>query len=87
MVRPPTDLDTVNQPFAPHPYVIVAAPNASAGGRAENPIPLKRLMREPFVVREKASDTWHSMEEGFGGDSAASTSRWKSAAPKPSSRR
>jgi hypothetical protein len=25
-------------------------------------------MREPFVVREKGSDTWHSMEEGFGGD-------------------
>ena len=26
MVRPPTDLDTVHQPFAPHPYVIVAPP-------------------------------------------------------------
>ena len=25
MVRPPTDMDTLNQPFAPHPYVIVAA--------------------------------------------------------------
>jgi DNA-binding transcriptional LysR family regulator len=25
-------------------------------------------MREPFVVREKGSDTWNSMEEGFGGD-------------------
>ena len=24
------------------------------------------LMREPFVVREKGSDTWKSMEEGFG---------------------
>jgi len=66
MVRPPTDLDTVNQPFAPHPYVIVAAPNHPLVGVPR--IPLKRLMREPFVVREKASDTWHSMEEGFGGD-------------------
>src|SRR5262245_44401301 len=27
MVRPPTDMDTVAQPFAPHPYVIVAPPN------------------------------------------------------------
>ena len=25
-------------------------------------------MREPFIVREKGSDTWNSMEEGFGGD-------------------
>ena len=66
MVRPPTDLDTVNQPFAPHPYVIVAAPGHPLAG--EKRIPMTRLMREPFVVREKASDTWHSMEEGFGGD-------------------
>jgi DNA-binding transcriptional LysR family regulator len=66
MVRPPTDLDTVNQPFAPHPYVIVAAPNHPLVGVPR--IPVSRLMREPFVVREKASDTWHSMEEGFGGD-------------------
>ena len=64
MVRPPTDLDTVNQPFAPHPYVIVAPPTHPLVGVAG--IPLKRLMREPFVVREKASDTWHSMEDGFG---------------------
>lgn len=66
MVRPPTDLDTVNQPFAPHPYVIVAAPGHPLVGVKK--IPLQRLMREPFVVREKASDTWHSMEDGFGGD-------------------
>jgi len=66
MVRPPTGLDTINQPFAPHPYVIVAAPNHPLVGVPR--IPVKRLMREPFVVREKASDTWHSMEEGFGGD-------------------
>lgn len=66
MVRPPTDLDTVNQPFAPHPYVIVAAPKHPLVGVKK--IPLERLMHEPFVVREKASDTWHSMEDGFGGD-------------------
>ena len=66
MLRPPTDLDTVNQPFAPHPYVIVAAPGHPLVGVKK--IPLQRLMREPFVVREKASDTWHSMEDGFGGD-------------------
>jgi DNA-binding transcriptional LysR family regulator len=64
MVRPPTDLDTSNQAFAPHPYVIVAPPTHPLVGVPG--IPLKRLMREPFVVRERASDTWHSMEDGFG---------------------
>lgn len=66
MVRPPTNLDTANQPFAPHPYVIVAAPNHPLVGTKQ--IPLATLVREPFVVREKGSDTWNSMEEGFGGD-------------------
>jgi len=64
MVRPPTDLDTLNQPFAPHPYVIIATPTHPLVG--VKGVPLKRLIREPFVVRERASDTWHSMEEGFG---------------------
>ena len=69
MVRPPTDLETVNQPFAPHPYVIVAAPSHPLVG--QRGIALARLMREPFVVRERGSDTWNSMEEGFGGDLGA----------------
>ena len=64
MVRPPTDLDTINQPFAPHPYVIVAAPSHPLAG--ERGITMARLMREPFVVREKGSDTRNSMDEGFG---------------------
>jgi DNA-binding transcriptional LysR family regulator len=65
MVRPPIDLDTTNVAFAPHPYVIVAAPGHALAGRKR--IPVSRLAREPFVVREKGSDTWTSMEEGFGG--------------------
>jgi LysR family transcriptional regulator, low CO2-responsive transcriptional regulator len=64
MVRPPLDMDTENEPFAPHPYVIVAAPDHPLAARKR--IPVSRLAREPFVVREKGSDTWHSMEEGFG---------------------
>ncbi len=64
MVRPPEGVDMVCESFAPHPYVIVAAPtHALAGARA---IPLQRIVREPFVVREKGSDTWNSMEDGFG---------------------
>jgi DNA-binding transcriptional LysR family regulator len=64
MVRPPDRLDTHNEAFAPHPYVIVAAPGHPLAGRRQ--IPMAELMREPFVVREKGSDTWHSMQEAFG---------------------
>jgi LysR family transcriptional regulator, low CO2-responsive transcriptional regulator len=66
MVRPPTDLDTVNRPFAPHPYVIVAPPGHPLVGTKN--IPAATLLREPFIVREKGSDNWNSMLEGFGGD-------------------
>ena len=64
MVRPPTDLDTTNVPFAPHPYVVIAAPNHPLAGKKR--IPFARLMRESFIVREKGSDTWNSMMEAFG---------------------
>ncbi len=64
MVRPPADLDTVNEPFAPHPYVIVAPPDHPLAGRKR--VPVSRLAREPFVVRETGSDTWNSMAEAFG---------------------
>ncbi|MFI5446392.1 LysR family transcriptional regulator [Polaromonas sp. UC242_47] len=64
MVRPPLDMDTEHEPFAPHPYVVVAAPDHPLATKKR--IPLSRLVREPFVVREKGSDTWSSMEEGFG---------------------
>jgi DNA-binding transcriptional LysR family regulator len=66
MVRPPEDEDTVAEPFAPHPYVIVAAPTHPLARTAR--IPVYRIVREPFVVREKGSDTWNSMVEGFGGN-------------------
>jgi DNA-binding transcriptional LysR family regulator len=64
MVRPPHNSDTVHEAFAPHPYVIVASPGHPLA--KERNIPMERLMREQFVVREKGSDTWASMEEGFG---------------------
>jgi DNA-binding transcriptional LysR family regulator len=63
MVRPPHDMDTMNESFAPHPYVIVAAPDHPLAGKKR--IPLEVIVREPFVVREKGSDTWNSMKEGF----------------------
>ncbi|KXV03369.1 transcriptional regulator [Caballeronia megalochromosomata] len=65
MVRPPRDMDTVNVSFAPHPYVIVAPPDHPLVGRRN--MPLEALEDEPFIVRERGSDTWNSMEEGFAG--------------------
>ena len=64
MVRPPLDADADSVPFAPHPYVIVAPPDHPLVGRKR--VPMATLLREDFVVREKGSDTWKSMEEGFG---------------------
>jgi DNA-binding transcriptional LysR family regulator len=63
MVRPPSDADVVALPFAPHPYVVVAAPTHPLATARR--IPRAMLMREAFIVREKGSDTWKSMEEGF----------------------
>jgi DNA-binding transcriptional LysR family regulator len=64
MVRPPHEPEMIAEPFAPHPYVIVAAPTHALVG--ETGIRIERLLREPFVVREKGSDTWQSMQEGLG---------------------
>jgi DNA-binding transcriptional LysR family regulator len=66
MVRPPSDLDTLNEPFAPHPYVVVAPPSHPMTLRRS--IPPEEVMRQPFVVRERGSDTWRSMQDGFGED-------------------
>jgi DNA-binding transcriptional LysR family regulator len=64
MVRPPQDADTLHEAFAPHPYVVVAPPGHPLATGAR--IPLSRLVREPFVVRETGSDTWQAMVDGFG---------------------
>ncbi len=64
MVRPPQDADTLHEAFAPHPYVIVAPARHPLA--RELRLPLSRVVREPFVVREKGSDTWQSMVEGLG---------------------
>jgi DNA-binding transcriptional LysR family regulator len=64
MARPPADDEMVSEPFAPHPYVIVAAPSHPLAGRQH--IDMRRIVREPFVVRERGSDTWQSMQEAFG---------------------
>jgi DNA-binding transcriptional LysR family regulator len=65
MVRPPHEMDATNEPFAPHPYVIVAAPSHPLAHKRN--IKMSQLANEAFIVRERGSDTWNSMEEGFAG--------------------
>ncbi len=64
MVRPPADGDMVAESFAPHPYVIVAAPGHPLAGQRS--VSRARLMAEPFLVREQGSDTWNSMRDSLG---------------------
>jgi DNA-binding transcriptional LysR family regulator len=65
MVRPPSGEDVVCEPFAPHPFVIIAAPEHPLA--AKKRIPLEVLAREPFIVREEGSNTRHQMNEAFRG--------------------
>jgi LysR family transcriptional regulator, low CO2-responsive transcriptional regulator len=65
MVRPPTAPDMVCEAFAPHPYVFVASPHHALAQQKN--IPLSRIAKEAFIVRERGSDTWNSMEECFAG--------------------
>jgi len=64
MVRPPEELDTIAESFAPHPYVIVAPPDHPLVRRRR--IPVADLLEQPFLMRERGSDTWNSMREAFG---------------------
>ena len=64
MVRPPDGAETVAEPFSPHAYVIVAAPDHPLA--IVRDIPFERLFRERFIVREAGSDTWNSMRDAFG---------------------
>jgi LysR family transcriptional regulator, low CO2-responsive transcriptional regulator len=64
MVRPPEDMDSVSEPFSPHPYVIVATANHPLAHKRR--IPVDVILREPFLVRERGSDTRASMTECFG---------------------
>jgi DNA-binding transcriptional LysR family regulator len=66
MVRPPDDSETEHAAFAPHAYVIVAAPGHPLVG--QRAISRERLLQEPFIVREPGSDTYRSMQDAFGPD-------------------
>jgi DNA-binding transcriptional LysR family regulator len=63
MGRPPRELDTTAEPFARHPFVIIASPEHPLTRRRH--IPLKSLTRESFIIREQGSGTRASMEHVF----------------------
>jgi LysR family transcriptional regulator, low CO2-responsive transcriptional regulator len=64
MGTPPKRLDTIAEPFARHPLVVIAAPGHPLAGRKR--IPLKALEKETFLVREPGSGTRSAMERFFG---------------------
>ena len=64
MGRVPDAPDLVGEPFARHPFLIIARPDHPLARRRA--IPLATLVHEPFVEREEASDTWRTMVKVLG---------------------
>ncbi len=63
MGRPPREIETVAEPFAKHPLVIIAAPSHPLARKRR--IPLEKLKGENFLIREEGSGTRASMERVF----------------------
>ena len=63
MGRPPRELDTIAEPFAQHPLVIIAAPDHPLARKRR--IQLKELAAENFLIREDGSGTRASLEHVF----------------------
>jgi len=63
MGRPPRELETLAEPFAKHPFVVIASPDHALAKVRH--IPLKRLSTEKFLIREEGSGTRASMEHVF----------------------
>jgi len=63
MGRSPESLDTVAEPFAQNPHVIIAAPSHRLAGVQR--VPVEMLAGESFIVREPGSGTRQAMEQFF----------------------
>jgi LysR family transcriptional regulator, low CO2-responsive transcriptional regulator len=63
MGRPPRELETTAEPFAKHPFAIIASPAHPLASRRR--IRLAQLATENFVIREEGSGTRASMEHVF----------------------
>lgn len=64
MGRPPRELETVAEPFAKHPLVLIASPTHPLATKRR--IRLNQLEAEHFLIREEGSGTRASMERVFG---------------------
>jgi len=63
MGRPPQALETVADAFAPHPFVVIAAPGHPLARRRR--LPVAALAVESFLVREPGSGTRSAMQRFF----------------------
>jgi DNA-binding transcriptional LysR family regulator len=63
MGRPPDDIETSAESFAPHPHVVVAPPGHRLCGRRG--VGVKELAGETFISREQGSGTRSAMERFF----------------------
>jgi len=63
MGRPPREIETVAEPFAKHPLIIIAAPSHPLAGKRR--VPLKKLEGENLLIREEGSGTRASLERVF----------------------
>jgi LysR family transcriptional regulator, low CO2-responsive transcriptional regulator len=63
MGRPPRELETVAEPFAKHPLVLIASPRHPLASKRR--IKLSQLSTESFIIREEGSGTRASMERVF----------------------
>ncbi|BBP44116.1 LysR family transcriptional regulator [Thiosulfativibrio zosterae] len=59
---PPTHLDLTSVPFAPNPLCIIAHKNHPLAGQK---VTLKRLAKEPFLMREEGSGIRSAIEDLF----------------------
>lgn len=65
--QPPEDIDIVATPIMDNPIIVLAAPDHPLAG-AKN-IPLERIAKEPWLMREKGSGTRNAIERMFAGQS------------------
>jgi DNA-binding transcriptional LysR family regulator len=63
MGQPPGEIGTTATAFAPHPLVVVAAPDHPLARRRK--VPLSALAEETFLVREPGSGTRAAMQKFF----------------------
>ena len=61
--QPPEDIDVVATPIMDNPIVVLAAPDHPLANKKK--IPLERLAREPWLMRERGSGTRNAIERRF----------------------